>query len=101
MPVCGTAVERCRDDDDTRHVAYEDFDAAGRALVDQGVERILTAMKDSAFVPGGAVWSCTRPSSYLMMRKRRSHRTRSTRIPVPMLRSIARSRRMTSMRAEN
>ena len=45
------AVRRCRDDDDTRHVAYEDFDAAGRALVDQGVERILTAMEDSAFVP--------------------------------------------------
>ncbi len=45
------AVQRCRDDDDTRHVAYEDFDASGRALVDQGVERILTAMKDSAFVP--------------------------------------------------
>ena len=45
------AVQRCRDDDDTRHVAYEDFDAAGRALVDQGVERILTAMKDSVFVP--------------------------------------------------
>ena len=45
------AVQRCRDADDTRHVAYEDFDAAGRALVDQGVERILTAMKDSAFVP--------------------------------------------------
>ena len=45
------AVRRCRDDDDTRHVAYEDFDAAGRALVDQGVERILTAMKDSVFVP--------------------------------------------------
>ena len=45
------AVQRCRDDDDTRHVAYEDFDAAGRALVDNGVARILTAMKDSAFVP--------------------------------------------------
>ena len=45
------AVQRCRDEDDTRHVAYEDFDAAGRALVDQGVERILTAMKDSVFVP--------------------------------------------------
>ena len=45
------AVQRCRDADDTRHVAYEDFDAAGRALVDQGVERILTAMKDSVFVP--------------------------------------------------
>ena len=45
------AVQRCRDDDDTRHVAYEDFDASGRALVDQGVERILTAMKDSVFVP--------------------------------------------------
>jgi predicted 2-oxoglutarate/Fe(II)-dependent dioxygenase YbiX len=45
------AVQRCRDDDDTRHVAYEDFDAAGRALVDRGVERILAAMKDSAFVP--------------------------------------------------
>ena len=25
------AVQRCRDDDDTRHVAYEDFDASGRA----------------------------------------------------------------------
>ena len=45
------AVQRCRDADDTRHVAYEDFDAAGRALVDQGVERILTATKDSVFVP--------------------------------------------------
>ena len=45
------AVQRCRDDDDTRHVAYEDFDAAGRALVDNGVARILTAMKDSVFVP--------------------------------------------------
>ena len=45
------AVQRCRDDDDTRHVAYEDFDAAGRALVDQGVERILTATKNSVFVP--------------------------------------------------
>ncbi len=45
------AVQRCRDDDDTRHVAYEDFDASGRAIVDQGVERILTAMKDSVFVP--------------------------------------------------
>ena len=45
------AVQRCRDADDTRHVSYEDFDAAGRALVDQGVARILTAMKDSAFVP--------------------------------------------------
>ncbi len=45
------AVRRCRDDDDTRHVAYEDFDAAGRALVDNGVARILTATKDSAFVP--------------------------------------------------
>ena len=45
------AVRRCRDDDDTRHVAYEDFDAAGRALVDNGVARILTAMKDSVFVP--------------------------------------------------
>ena len=45
------AVQRCRDADDTRHVAYEDFDAAGRALVDNGVARILTAMKDSAFVP--------------------------------------------------
>ena len=30
------AVQRCRrDDDDTRHVAYEDFDATGRALVDK------------------------------------------------------------------
>jgi len=45
------AVQRCREDDDTRHVAYEDFDASGRALVDQGVERILTAMEDSVFVP--------------------------------------------------
>ena len=45
------AVQRCRDADDTRHVAYEDFDASGRALVDQGVERILTAMEDSVFVP--------------------------------------------------
>ena len=45
------AVQRCRDADDTRHVAYEDFDAAGRALVDNGVARILTAMKDSVFVP--------------------------------------------------
>ena len=45
------AVQRCRDDDDTRHVAYEDFDESGRALVDQGVERVLTAMKDSVFVP--------------------------------------------------
>ena len=45
------AVQRCRDDDDTRHVAYEDFDASGRALVDQGVERILTATKNSVFVP--------------------------------------------------
>ena len=45
------AVQRCRDDDDTRHVAYEDFDASGRALVDRGVERILAATKDSVFVP--------------------------------------------------
>ena len=45
------AVQRCRDADDTRHVAYEDFDAAGRALVDQGVERILKATEDSSFVP--------------------------------------------------
>ena len=45
------AVRRCRDEDDTRHAAYEDFDAAGRALVDNGVARILTAMKDSVFVP--------------------------------------------------
>ena len=45
------AVQRCRDADDTRHVAYEDIDAAGRALVDQGVERILKATEDSSFVP--------------------------------------------------
>ena len=45
------AVRRCRDADDTRHVAYEDFDASGRALVDRGVERILAATKDSVFVP--------------------------------------------------
>ena len=45
------AVQRCSRTDDDRHVAYEEFDAAGRALVDNGVARILTAMKDSAFVP--------------------------------------------------
>ena len=49
------AVQRCRDEDDARHCAYEDFDAAGRALVDSGVERILTAMDDSVFVPR---WCC-------------------------------------------
>lgn len=28
------AVQRCRDEDDERHCAYEDFDAAGRDLLD-------------------------------------------------------------------
>ena len=95
------AVQRCRDDDDTRHVAYEDFDAAGRALVDNGVARILTAMEDSAFVPRWCRLSCTRPSLYLMTPLTSARRTPSTLTQAATLRSIARSRRMTSMRAEN